>query len=205
VSAELATLLGVKGPEIGPIQIDAAITETHSLSAQVVQHPIEDGAEIADHISLNSRTYQLEGVVARAPNSVAGALTQGLFSRKDQEAYLDLETLFENREPFVVVTGLRVYPSMVFSRFTVRRNKDTGQVLSFSAEMVEIRVVKSETVAAAPIPSANAKGAPKTDQGPKPVTPAPEAAAASSGSTLSKIGTVDGLEAFKAWVGGLAG
>jgi hypothetical protein len=62
---------------IGDIWIDVSVHETHSVGAEVSEHPVEAGANIADHIRPLPRAITIEGMVTNfpieLPRSHAGA------------------------------------------------------------------------------------------------------------------------------------
>lgn len=55
---------------IGDIWIDVSLSETHSVSAEVTDHPVEEGANIADHIRPQPRTFSMQGFVTNTPIEV---------------------------------------------------------------------------------------------------------------------------------------
>lgn len=69
-----------------------------------------------------------------------------------QDCYDELDVMMERREPFDVITTLRVYGSMVFESLTVTRDKHTGHALRFSGALKQIRTVTTEFTAAPPRP-----------------------------------------------------
>jgi hypothetical protein len=54
---------------IGTIWIDVSISEQHSLSADVTEHPVEAGTNIVDNIRPKPRTIRIEGLVTNHPVS----------------------------------------------------------------------------------------------------------------------------------------
>jgi len=51
----------------GAIVLDALIKEDYSADAEPTTHPVEDGADITDHVILRPRTLSIEGVVTETP------------------------------------------------------------------------------------------------------------------------------------------
>lgn len=154
------------------IQVSASITETHTHEAIVTMHPIEAGSTITDHVQLSPKAVSMEGVV------VAGDLRVG-------EAYALLLEIFESRTPFDLITGIRVYTSMLFTRFAMVRNKGTGSVLRFNAELRQITFATSQTVAVPKIPK-NAQAT--SNLGPKAKETAPAGAAKEANTSLLNKG-----------------
>lgn len=58
---------------IGDIWIDVSLSETHGVSAEVTDHPVEEGANIADHIRPQPRTFSIQGLVTNTPIEVPGS------------------------------------------------------------------------------------------------------------------------------------
>lgn len=51
----------------GAIVLDALIREDYTAEAEPTTHPVEDGADVTDHVILRPRTLQIEGVVTETP------------------------------------------------------------------------------------------------------------------------------------------
>jgi hypothetical protein len=67
-------------------------------------------------------------------------------SSRSKDAYDALMKLRDKREPFDVVTGLRVYKNMVFENLNVDRTAQTGNAIHFSAVLKEIVVARTKKV-----------------------------------------------------------
>jgi len=59
--------------QISCMQLDASVQENHVLSANVSQSPIEDGSNIADHITINPKSITISGLISDVPLSAANA------------------------------------------------------------------------------------------------------------------------------------
>ncbi len=65
--------MGRRVPEhvwIDEIWLDVSVREAHGLSADVTEHPVESGADVADHIRPKQRTVTIEGVISNTPIDV---------------------------------------------------------------------------------------------------------------------------------------
>lgn len=190
----LATLLGAaKGPTIGGIQVDVSVREIHTQTAEVSEHPVETGSDVADHKRTHPAQLSMEGVLSNLPTNLADRIT---LDKTAQVRYRELIDLFELSETFQIVTGLRVYDNMIATRFGVERNQDTGEIVRFVADFRELVFADAEEVEPL-IPNTN--DAPKvkkeSDLGPKATKPAPPAAAGASKSVAKKLlGKVGGAE-----------
>jgi hypothetical protein len=59
---------------VGSIQFDLLLSEEHSLEAEVSNHPIENGANVSDHVRNLPRKGSLSGLVTNFPMTLAGSL-----------------------------------------------------------------------------------------------------------------------------------
>jgi hypothetical protein len=130
---------------IGGIQIDAFVEEGHERSAQVTRYPIEDGSNISDHVIHDPDRLSINGVVG--PSSIYSKnIQQETSTNRVLDCYLKLEELTQKGEPVTVVTGLKVYDSMIIESFSVQRNAQNGGSLDFTMSLSRIKTVKSQTV-----------------------------------------------------------
>ena len=160
----IASILGLEtaGPLINDIQVDVSINETHTLTATPTDSPIESGGNVSDHVKVDPRTLEMEGMVSDFPVDVLKAINgESAFDR-----YIALDLFFDNADVFEIVTELRSYPAMVCTRFSVPRDKSTGGAVMFSASFREIQYAFAD---GAVIPSAvdAPTVAPKADVGAK--------------------------------------
>lgn len=63
-----------EGYFVGSVQFDLILSENHSLEAQVTEHPIENGATVADHIRELPRKGSLSGLVTNFPLKTTATL-----------------------------------------------------------------------------------------------------------------------------------
>ncbi len=168
--------------QIDVLQLDASVSETHSRKSKISTNEIEDGSQINDHITLDPETLTIEGVISEAPLSLAQALanvattaaggalggkagalaTAGIASLSSNllktsqnpsvDALFKLEELWNERIPFVVVTGLKTYKNMVIESISIPRSKDIGKSLRFTVSLMQLKIVRSKTVI---VPEAN--------------------------------------------------
>ena len=169
---------------IGEVLLDVAITETHTLSARVTEHPLETGCSLSDHVQLLPTTLQLEGIVSNTPTSFLGTPLFHLGDRTDA-AYKMLEALFQARQPVQIVTSLKTYSNMVLENLTIQREARTAGALRFSCSAKQIRWAESQVIR---LPKPKEKRAqPKKSLGKQPAVPAPPAVAEKAQSLLFKL------------------
>jgi Dit-like tail protein len=63
--------------EIGDIWLDVSVREGHDIMADVTEHPVESGANIADHIRPQPATITIEGMVTNHPIQLPASHVEG--------------------------------------------------------------------------------------------------------------------------------
>lgn len=152
------------GRSIGPVPIDVVVTETHESALTITRLPVEKGTDITDHAYLEPKKVKLDGAVGAftAPGLAAGSPLGGRVLATF-EALLRLQA---TREPFDLVTGLKVYKSMLIENMSVSREARTANILSFSASCAEIKIVSTSS-ATGDQNGSNPAGGEATDKGQK--------------------------------------
>ena len=165
-------LFGRKAGKIGELQLDAVLSEQHEYENEVSQFPLEEGADITDHVKLYPETIIIDGFITNSPIRVLYEDVSEVIKRKPGEAEVRRETRTNainnvelaqdillkisgrqiqgnNTTPEIVdiVTGLRVYTGMVMTSLSIPRNARTGQAIQFTARFTRIVTVQSETIA----------------------------------------------------------
>lgn len=57
--------------------IDVSVREVHGLTAEATHNPVEEGADVTDHVRLMPRTLQIEGLVTNHPIALPGSHMDG--------------------------------------------------------------------------------------------------------------------------------
>ncbi len=92
----------------------------------------------------------MQGIISDTP--ITFALIDNIYglskvfgkTSRSQDEYAKILKLRDSREPFDVVTGLRVYKNMILKNFQVNRTAQTGKSISFTAELQQIEIVKTK-------------------------------------------------------------
>jgi len=56
--------------------LDATVRESHSMTAEVPKHPVEEGFEVSDHVQPTDVVLSIEGVISNAPLPSQGEATR---------------------------------------------------------------------------------------------------------------------------------
>lgn len=170
------------------VLLDASVSETHTSSANITSHPVEQGANITDHVHREPDSITIQGVISntptRFPEGVVGValirsvvnLVSGVSNDLAKTAYDQLRQLVEGKELIKIATTLREYNDMLLENLTVTRDSDNGDCLNFTVTARQVRLIKTSSVSASPIPApADTKKAAKKSLGKqsKQTVPAP--------------------------------
>lgn len=123
--------------------IDVAIQEVHEYPSEVTSHPVEDGADVTDHIRNRPITVSLQGVVSDTPiGSVANEREAD--SLPSDDALAKLEQVRAAREPVTITSSLGSFQNMALQTLSVPTNASTGDALRFRAVFTQIELVTNE-------------------------------------------------------------
>jgi len=138
----ITQLLFKKGNYIGEIELDVIITEGASANVRLTKNPVENGADINDHVVVEPMTFSISGVVSNASSNIIDAAANILGSQtKAQQAWEDLLELQINRTPFTLVQGLKSYDNVLITSLSESQDKDTSNSLNFTASLSEVILV----------------------------------------------------------------
>lgn len=144
---------------------DCAVEERHSDRLVITEHPVEQGAAISDH------AYKLP---AELVLRYGWSDSTGGFEQYSIFVYQRLLALQEERRPFVIYTGKRVYPNMLIA--SIDTSSDAANEHSMVATIVCRQVIiVTTTVTNVPAPSAAQSQNVKPTESQPAVTPAPTA------------------------------
>lgn len=149
----ISQLIFKKGNFIGEIELDVIISESVQTSSTITTNPVENGADVNDHIIINPMTFSMSGIVSDTKVGILGGLnTIESFTRQtspSQDAWEELLELQANRVPFTLVTNLKSYDNIVIENLSVTQDKDSSNSLNFTANLKEIIFVGSAVLSAA--------------------------------------------------------
>lgn len=148
----LSTLFQQQSRRLGPstnlIVPSVVISEKHSDTLEITEHPVEVGAAISDHAYKRPSEVVMEvgfaggGSLLDFVDTSSLGLTLGLSPR---EVYENLISLQNSREPFDVVTGKRIYHNMLIRAIEVTTDRTTENVLSAVLTLREVIITSTTT------------------------------------------------------------
>ena len=178
---------------IGTLIPQVVVEEVHHDDLEITEHPIEQGAAIADHAykrpadliircawSNSASVAGLgDGIVQGLTTTVTGvqSAVTGNSAQQIRDVYDSFLKLQESRVPFDVYTGKRVYANMLVRSLAATTDKNTENSLVVVATLRQVILVQTQlvTVTAA----ANKQADPAATQAPinsgtKALEPAPK-------------------------------
>ena len=130
----------LRKPDGGAILVlDGSMAQSHTISAKVSEHPVEGGADIADHVQPTSPRLSINGVIAAYPLSGGGA------PGREIDGWTVLRQVIDDAQPVTVVTSLETYDNMVLVSLSVAREPGGASCIYPTLELQQIRVVQRRT------------------------------------------------------------
>ncbi len=145
--------------DIDVVEFDATLTEDHSMSARLTDHPVETGTQITDHYRLMPKSITVNGIVSN--NNLPGLLpvpgaaaVAGIISSIDSRitqgranaAYDKIEKSMKKGELLNVLTTLKEYKNMLITSVSVRRDSNNGNVLNSVITLREVKLAIVKTL-----------------------------------------------------------
>ncbi len=140
----------VEGESELAMTIEATIRETHSLSQDAPEHPVEQGPDVTDQIRPRNDTLALECMISNTP-IMRGARMVSLGYDAAPGAGIRVPAAYEALKGLKgklldVVTELEKYRDMVLKTAEVTVTSETGDVLAFTATFAHVEIVTTATV-----------------------------------------------------------
>lgn len=117
------------------LTFDCTLTEQSSRVANVTRHPIEDRADVTDHVRPEPVTLTLQVVATTSP---LGGLAEP-DAQRDRTFRRDVIEIKEARELITVLCELGEFTGMVISGIDDRQDAGTGEAYVASITLTEIR------------------------------------------------------------------
>ncbi|MFN3833380.1 MAG: phage baseplate protein [Allorhizobium sp.] len=115
---------------IGPVPIDCIISEKLESTLDITEIPIENGSRVSDHAVVMPKKVTLDLATGNAAAT-----------------YAALERFQESRVPFTMVTGLKVFTSMLVKRISAERDATFSKILKATVDLQEVILVGTSYVA----------------------------------------------------------
>ena len=148
----LSTLFQQQSRRIGLIIPSVVISEKHSDTLEITEHPVETGAPVSDHAYKRPSEVVMEvgssggGSLLDFIDTSSLGLTLGLSPRETYQQILDLQA---SRIPFDVVTGKRLYSNMLIRAIEVTTDRTSENVLMAVLTLREVIITQTQQITVA--------------------------------------------------------
>lgn len=145
--------------EESELELDVVLAENPSGEAAVTDHPVEEGADISDHIRAKPRGVTIEAVISNTPMALSPAPQMEYRDKASPPRFELLSTVpYEDRAGWAdktlerirtegmicrVVTRRREYSDVALTSYSPPVDRTTGDALRFSATFR--RIIKVST------------------------------------------------------------
>jgi hypothetical protein len=205
----LNLLLNRKSPKcIGVIELDCVISDDHTYANEVTKFPVENGADITDHIRQLPVEVTIDGFVTNSPVKYMDVIgyTKGIWQNDasmfthDDRINATFEKLLEymghpsagnlpsisnvkrKAQLIDIVTGLRIYTGMVITSLKINRNNTTGEALYFTVAFTKMTQVSIEFLTILHVSDLNGRAPRATKQAASTIDKSKQAANVAKGS-----------------------
>ncbi|HCC5863758.1 TPA: hypothetical protein M5853_001547 [Klebsiella aerogenes] len=148
----LSTLFQQQSRRIGLIVPSVVVSEKHSDTLEITEHPVETGAPVSDHAYKRPSEVVMEvgfaggGSLLDFIDTSSLGLTLGLSPKETYQQILDLQTC---RIPFDVVTGKRLYSNMLIRAIEVTTDRTSENVLMAVLTLREVIITQTQQISVA--------------------------------------------------------
>ncbi|BCQ40897.1 hypothetical protein ERHA54_35000 [Erwinia rhapontici] len=145
----LSTLFSQQSRKIGLIIPSVVISEKHSDSLEITEHPVEDKAPVADHAFKRPAELLMEVGFAGGGSLLDFADTSSIglgLGLSPGETYQELLNLQATRVPFDVTTGKRIYRNMLIRVLDVTTERTSENVLMATLTLKEVLISSTRSV-----------------------------------------------------------
>ncbi|HBV9231165.1 TPA: hypothetical protein MD927_004182 [Klebsiella aerogenes] len=148
----LSTLFQQQSRRIGLIVPSVVVSEKHSDTLEITEHPVETGAPVSDHAYKRPSEVVMEvgfaggGSLLDFIDTSSLGLTLGLSPKETYQQILDLQS---SRIPFDVVTGKRLYSNMLIRAIEVTTDRTSENVLMAVLTLREVIITQTQQIAVA--------------------------------------------------------
>ena len=150
---------------LGPFIAQVVIEESHEDALEITEHPVEQGAMVADHAfklpsvvtikaawsNSPSRSGLVDGVVGGlgATQTTVQSILSGTSTSQVRDIYERLLKLQSQAEPFDIFTGKRKYTNMLIQKLVVTTDQKSENMLMVTATCRQVLIARTSVVSVA--------------------------------------------------------
>ena len=109
--------------------------------AEVTSYPVENGADVSDHVQVKNNTFSMSGMITETPIRLMHDMlhSAGVNGTRISQAINYLDQIFDARQPIILVTEHRVYENVILRG--VSYDYQSEHAMQFDLEFEQIRLV----------------------------------------------------------------
>lgn len=136
------------------IAFDATVSEKHTGKMTITEHPVEQGANVADHAQREPDALDIQGIVSNTPillnfdETVQPSIPGGDPYNRAQDAYDEFNRLKDTAALLDVATEIRDYTDMMIESVSVTRDAPKRHILDIALGLREFRKASVESILA---------------------------------------------------------
>ena len=144
------------------ISFDSVPSVVLKRTANITSYPVEDGADISDHVQIKNRTFTLSGYISETPirqDPVQDLLySSGVNGTRVAQAIQYLDKIMDSRQTILLVLEQQIYDNVILKGISVDFKEEYGQIFNLDFEQVRIVSNKSVNVIATKTQAAKVTG-----------------------------------------------
>lgn len=117
-------------------------------TANITSYPVEDGADISDHVQIKNRTFTLSGYISETPirkDPVQDLLySSGVNGTRVAQAIQYLDKIMDSRQTILLVLEQQIYDNVILKGISVDFKEEYGQ--TFNLDFEQVRIVSNKSV-----------------------------------------------------------
>ena len=132
--------------------------------ADVTSYPVENGADVSDHVQVKNNTFTLSGMISETPVRLMKDMlySAGVNGTRISQAITYLDQIFDARQPIILITEHRVYENVILKGISY--DYQSEYAMKFELDFEQIRLVsygETNVIATKTKPNKNTGGSTK--------------------------------------------
>lgn len=123
------------------ITFDSAPKVGVKRQAEVTSYPVENGADVSDHVQIKNNTFTMTGVITETPIRLMRDMlySAGVNGTRISQAITYLDQIFESRQPIILITEHKIFETVILKGFSY--DYESEFAMQFNLEFEQIRLV----------------------------------------------------------------
>lgn len=109
--------------------------------ADVTSYPVENGADVSDHVQVKNNTFTLSGMISETPVRLMKDMlySAGVNGTRISQAITYLDQIFDARQPIILITEHKVYENVILKGISY--DYQSEYAMKFELDFEQIRLV----------------------------------------------------------------